>query len=547
MKTNKLLFSALAALAIVGCQKPQTPMDFVLADSMIEVSGLTEDPLIQVNNADKTVYIEIAYIDKAEIAALRVKFNLPEGVTADPAESSFNYASATQKVVFTQYGQTVEYEISAAVTAPDPHFTSLKLNGREVSGGSVKLLGSTKLDKVAVEFTVAPEGTEVLVGGSPLVADEEDGSFYVDFSDKVNGVTFSLVCGSVTNEENVKVVTTGINSLVRVWGHYFKPTSVTDDFFGTEVDGGMDAIRWMAMDNKYVYLSSKGTKLIYAIDLMTGKKAKELSMAGYSAGGVFGLAGLSVMNNGASSVLLSCNMINAVGSILKVYKWDSVDSDPELVLEFKPADAGISDAIRLGDMMTTEGDWNEGKIWFADYSQKDRLFYFPVKNGQVDKTPVIVKSNENLAVGNNISGIYKYQDNKYVWGGTGDYVKVFTLEGTSATVTLKFDNGNSYSHPLHGARFFSFNEQNYMSYLLLRNGYQDAQLRINELNDATLEESLQNLSVAARANLGDPTDVDITAVKNGNGCGASDLRIVDGKIYIAAFAPGSGVSVFTIE
>ena len=215
---KKLALPILMLLSLVACKKETPVFTFVLTNQQVKVKNLSNDYLVQVNNAEKTVYIEVAYADKAELNALNVEIaGLPADVTANPASFTFNFSSgAAQSVTFTQGELQEIYKITAAASKPDPHFVSVKLNGIDVAGGTAKLKGSADLTKVAVEFVVSPENTVVKIGDEVITSYTEESPNAIDFSDKMNGVKFSLVCDDVTKEETIKVVTTGINRVNRV-------------------------------------------------------------------------------------------------------------------------------------------------------------------------------------------------------------------------------------------------------------------------------------------------------------------------------------------
>lgn len=538
-----LLPLTLLLLAVVACDK--TPKEepkftFALTNSMVQVGNVSEAPMIQVDNSKKTVYIEVAYADKSELSALPVSFTgLPSDVTANPATSTFNYAGgAAQTVTFTQGTLSESYSISAAATAPDPHFVSMKLNGVEVSGGSAKLKGSSDLKNVSVEFVVSPENTVVKLNGETITSATEEAPNAIDFSDKMNGVTFTLVCDEVEKTQNVKVVTTGINSVERVWGRYVKPVTAGADLWWTEViPASNQNMRTMAMDKKNIYLATTGKKL-YSVSISDPTSVKEMDMGDYAAGGVFGSCALATMPNGDGHVILLSNMVNSTASEFVIWKWDSADGKPEKVLSYK-----LPEAARIGDQMSVEGDWKSGKIWFHDFTSQQAAYVFTVTDGTISTTATKVSYDAKQG---NWSAMYKYDDKQYIGGGPGAKSRLFELSGDQATTKLELP-GAYFANPLHGIRFFTFNEQEYMTYVVLRNSFQDGQVRFTELNGENLQSSLENPGATLRYGLGDPVENDITADKNGNGLGNNVLQVIDGKIYVASYVPGAGLSLFLIK
>ena len=539
---KKFLFPLLMLLTLAACEKDAAKLAYVLTNENVKVNNLSQDYLVQVDNGAKTIYIEVDYLDKAELAALQVEFvGLPDDVTANPASSTFNYAAegASQKVELTQGKAKAEYVITAAAAAPQPHFVSIKLNDVDVASGIAKLKGSADLTKVSVSFVVSPANTVVKVGDEVIESASEEAPNAIDFSDKINGVKFTLVCDEVKAEETVKVVTTGINKVIRLWGRYVKPVTADADAWWSAVIPASDQnMRTMTMDDKYIYLA-KTNKTLFAVSITDPSNTKAMDMGEYNAGGVFGSCALASMENGNGGyVTLLSNMVNSTASEFVIWKWDSVDGKPTKVLSYH-----LPEAARIGDQMSVEGTWKNGKIWFHDFTSQQAAYVFTVTDGVISTTATKVSYDAKQG---NWSAIYKYDDTQYIGGGPGSKSRLCTVDGATATTQLELP-GAYFANPLHGIRFFTFNEQEYMSYVVLRNSYQDGQLRITELNGETLKASLETPGATWKFGLGDPVENDITAEKNGNGLGNSILRTIDGKIYISAYVPGAGLAVFTIE
>ena len=193
--------------------------------------------------------------------------------------------------------------------------------------------------------------------------------------------------------------------------------------------------------------------------------------------------------------------------------------------------------------MSVEGDWKNGKIWFHDFTSQQAAYVFDVKDGAVSTTATKVTYDAKQG---NWSAMYKYDDKQYIGGGPGAKSRLFEIANNAATTQLELP-GAYFANPLHGVRFFTFNEQEYMTYAILRNSWQDGQMRITELNGETLKASLETPGATWKFGLGDPVENDITAEKNGNGLGNNVLQIIDNKIYIATYIPGAGLSLFLIK
>ncbi len=537
---------AAAGVLFAACEKTPdgpTAVDLVLTNAMVEVAGLSQDCLVYVDNTAKTVEIEIAYADKAEAAALEVNFvGLPDGITAD-YEKTFNYADGkTQTVVFKQGEATLEYVVSVVVTDPDPAFASLALNGVAVANGEARLKGTMNLKEVVVTYTVTPADTKVYVGETE-VANEG----VVDFSDKVNGVTFTLKCGEVEKTQNVKVVTSGIANVQRVWGKYAQKDAAwyTDPYAITISNND----RSLAMDEKYIYVSNQGNADFpgVAIDITDPSKVIKLKK-GAIAGGTHAAAVVKVVPDGASTRLIQANLCigAAAGAPLKVYTYDSVDAEPREVLNYTVT------AGRYGDRMTFEGTWQDGKICFVNQAAAAtrEALVFLVKDGVVNQTPVTLNFTATGLTAGSYGAIYRYSDTEYIWGGTAAHSSVQALNGTTFTETLTLSTmSDKFVNPMHGINFFEFNDQKYMTFVKLENANKDASLNIIELNYATLAESLEKSNITEvcyKRYLASDGNEAISAEANGNSLTDADVRVINGEVYIAAISSKAGISLFKL-
>ena len=551
-----------ALVLFAACEPAPTPeVSFTLTNDNVEVAGLTADALVVVDAAAKTAAIEVAYADKAQLQALQVNFvGIPSDVTVENFTFDFS-TGATKEVAVSQNGATDTYVFSATCASPEPKFVTMSLvpsklttdeNDVEVyvpavaeaavAGGVAKLKGSANLAVVAFNYTVSPANTKVLVDGQEIAS-----GAIVDFSDKVNGVTFTLKCEDVEETANVKVVTTGFSSIERVWARYIKPETTDANWFGEPLaaENG-STYRYAAMDGKYVYLPKAGGPEVNVIDAMTGEFVKQLNCEGID-GGVHKTSSVQVADNNGSSVVLVANLVNAKDSHLKVYAWSALDAAPAVALDYV-----LPEAYRFGDKFQFEGTWAEGRLIFVSYAgNADRpVAIFDVKNGVVNAEPTLVKIGSVAKNGNSICGLYKYSDTEYMWAGTGDLFATYDVNGNTFTQNYQCADGARFSHPMHDVHFITYNEQKYAVYCRLLNGYQDAAVRFMELNGDTLKASVEGADVTTdkQVALGDPEKDYVTAIKNGNGCGSCDVyQAADGTVYVLGYAPGAGMSMFKLK
>lgn len=552
-----------ALVLFAACEPAPTPeVSFTLTNDNVEVAGLSADYLVVVDAAAKTAAIEVAYADKAELQALKVNFvGIPSDVTVENFTFDFS-TGATKEVAVSQNGATDTYVFSATCASPEPKFVTMSLvpskkttndAGEEVyvaagaeaavAGGTAKLKGSANLSVVAFNYTVSPANTKVLVDGQEIAS-----GAIVDFSDKVNGVTFTLKCEDVEETANVKVVTTGFSSIERVWGKYVKPVTTDANWYNYETTGigGAGNYRNVAMDAKYVYLPKAGGPEVAVIDAMTGDFVKMLDVTGID-GGVHKTSSIQVADNNGSSVILVAPLVNAKDQHLKIYAWTSLDAAPTVALDYV-----LPEAYRFGDKFQFEGTWAKGRLVFVSYAgAADRpVAIFDVENGVINQEPTIVKIGNVAKATNSIGGLYKYSDTEYIWTGTGDLFATYTVSGNTFTQNYQCADGANFSYPMHDVHFITYNEQKYAVYARLLNSYCDGAVRFMELNGDSLLSSMQNADVTTdkQVALGDPTEPFVTADKNGNGCGACDVyQAADGTTYVVGFVTGAGLSMFQLK
>ena len=551
-----------ALVLFAACEPAPTPeVSFTLTNDNVEVAGLTADALVVVDAAAKTAAIEVAYADKAQLQALQVNFvGIPSDVTVENFTFDFS-TGATKEVAVSQNGATDTYVFSATCASPEPKFVTMSLvpskltkdeSGAEVyvpagaeaavAGGTAKLKGSANLSVVAFNYTVSPANTKVLVDGQEIAS-----GAILDFSDKVNGVTFTLKCEDVEETANVKVVTTGFSSIERVWARYIKPETTEANWFGEPVaaENG-STYRNVAMDSKYVYMPKGGGPEVNVIDAMTGEFVKQLDVTGID-GGTHKTSSVQVADNNGSSVVLVANLASGKDAHLKVYAWSDLDAVPAVALDYT-----ITEAFRFGDKFQFEGTWADGRLIFVSYTgNADRtVAIFDVKNGVVNAEPTLVKIGSVAKNGNSICGLYKYSDTEYMWAGTVDLFATYDVNGNTFTQNYQCTDGARFSHPMHDVHFITYNEQKYAVYCRLLNGYQDAAVRFMELNGDTLKASVEGADVTTdkQVALGDPEKDYVTALKNGNGCGSCDVyQAADGTVYVLGYAPGAGMSMFKLK
>ena len=539
MKIFKLFPLLALAVAAAACQPEQeeqkgAPVSFQFSEKNILVSGLEQDYLLSVDNSGRTVDIFVDYADKENIKALQIEFSgLEEGVEAR-YETVYNYSLGPQTVVFVKKEVEFPYLFSVQVGEPTVEFLSFTVAGQSALGGTVQMTSSDDLSALPVEFEVSPADSKVFLGHLEISSGDT-----FDFSDKLNGLTFVARCGASEQSLNVKVVTTGINSVKRVWGRYYKPFSEGEDatWFGTKVVGDANVLRTVAMTDEYVFLSKDKDEVnplggVYAINIENPDDVKLLSQEGFAEGTrVFGITALE-------NTVLVATFNMAAGSVFRIYGYEDIDSAPRTLVEYT-----LPEAMRLGDRITADGNWESGRILVYDSTSGNKVLSFGIRNKLVNKKPQVIDLDTKLG---NYAAFYPYQANQYI-GGAGTGTHLFTLDGTSAIKQFTFDSA-IIAAPTLGIRFFECNGENYMAYVVLRSSYQDGQFRISPLRGESLEESINAITKSYAFYLGDPNATeDGVYVMNANASGEGYLRQIGDKLYYAAFVTGTGLSLFEIQ
>ena len=529
--------------------KPEIPT-LTLSAANIDVAGIDGDYMAVVDNSAKTIKITLEYADKENAKALSVVFeNLPEGFTTE-YQKTFNYSDgATQTVTF-KYGEekAAEYVISVSISAADPKFLTILVDSLDAMSGEVRMASAASLSKLRVDFTVDPEGTVVTVDGEEIASGDS-----LNFTDKLNGVTFTLTLGDVVKTHKVIVITSGIRNARRVWGHYSNPKTVEDNWFQTQATDVSNSDHWIrtaAVDNNYVYLAQhKNTHGAYVLSIEDGSIVGRLSTEGIEGGAHPTWCIRGIPDGDGGYKILQCNLVGGnTGNKdnLKVYKWDGKDDKPSVALSYANVDG-----LRLGDKMGTYGTWKDGLLTFiATTGSPRKMYVFKITNGNIDATPTVVTLGD--FGGASYGQAYWYNDKEVLvsicGSSTNGLPTVFSVSEMSFTKTFTADS-NILSSTDQGWNFFTFNDQKYAAYMHLESGLVDGSLRIIPLAGETLKEGLEAFDGKKpfKYGIGDPNECPINSNAIGNSVADCVVREIGGETYICAVVADVGVSFFQLE
>lgn len=376
---------------------------------------------------------------------------------------------------------------------------------------------------LAYQLLVAPQ---TFKNGFTLTMTTQSGLVYEKSTSKV----LELKRSDIVSLGEIKV--TGITASRTVWSKF-------NGSWFTEFTGSSN-IRNIAMDDNYVYFVHAGGPGVHAANLMDGKFVKSLSTKGI-ANGTHLTSDANVIDGKDGSRLLVCNLAIGATAILKLYAYDSIDSDPVVLLNYT-----LGENYRFGDHFTVEGSWEDGRLLFYDYNQNKVVAVFSIKNGVVSSAPQIMTL--DVTPGGNIGAMYKYpfNESEYMYAGAGGRMDVFSVSGLSAVRTFEVTDGGTFSEDSHGVSFFVVGGKKYMSHVGTYDNRTSARLKIAELKGETLKASMSGITHPWTFYLaGDSSES--TGASNGNASGDAAFRVIGGKVYLAGFATGSGIRVVELK
>jgi trimeric autotransporter adhesin len=142
-------------------------------------------------------------------------------------------------------------------------------------------------------------------------------------------------------------------------------------------DGLQRGIAFGEVDGRHLLFVASGESggLIRFLDSSTGAEIGTLDTTGIS-GGWFAINDVEVSED---NIIFACNMtINAQEEAFKVYRWDGIDSEPRLVIQFQP------DTLRsrLGDKFTVHGAASDNSLAIYAASPTSLPDFFEAFGGQ---------------------------------------------------------------------------------------------------------------------------------------------------------------------
>ena len=373
----------------------------------------------------------------------------------------------------------------------------------------------------------------------------KDGEAF-DLQGLMTGNTVTYIC--------VTYAKTGISAVVREWGLYS-----TSGAWYAGLDGfAAGADRTIAMNDDYVFVShSAGTPGIYALNRSNGSFAKKLDISPAAANGcTFPVSCVRMIpNENGDDILLFCSLKGDGAQHLYVYAYvNGIDAAPVQILDFlHDVKGGADDWRRYGDRFTVEGTWQNGRLWFHNWSGgSGKTAVFTLANGVVtnadDPVDYLLDSTSGikdvvlypgfpdvLVTATDKAGIYQNTGTNqlngwYLWNKTTD------LPDQALT---------------YGYNFFNFHGMAYMAYMKMAsaNGTAGSLVVIDDESEKPADFPAQ---LAARTNarifpIQGETEDAVSAVAATSSVGDCTVRTIGSSTYIAVLMQGCGLSLFQLQ
>ena len=235
-----------------------------------------------------------------------------------------------------------------------------------------------------------------------------------------------------------------------------------------ELDSSGDNQRGFSMNSENVYAADRGEGVVHYWNV-DGSSAAASTLANGSvvSGGVFAIADVVATENG----ILASNM-NWNSGEFKVYRWDSNDGEPEVLLTYTTEYKG--DSIRLGDAINFVGDpQDDGKLYampfpgFNSIANNNFVYVWDVVGGTIAD-----QANPDLITFAGLAAAGNYGYVQPVSSGGTDYLLVnganitptlYSADGATKLTTIQTDAINNRSV---SGQIFEFNNARYLGVAL---------------------------------------------------------------------------------
>ena len=363
----------------------------------------------------------------------------------------------------------------------------------------------------------------------------------------------------------------GIHGVAGVAGW---PAYVTSGSLADVLDDNTQA-RNATFDSEFVYVAQSEsiaangdeTPLIHKFKISDGTYAGAVQKCidpAYMAGSYCGIHPVSVVRfmensnadiNGGKPVLIAINLGD--GGTHRVYAWvNGTNNEPRLLANF-------SNGRRLGDKVSVEGNYQDGKLWFRSNDGDGMVCAVIFQEGWGAKYPnndeksfkgadvwnwVEARGKMPVDDVNNISEYYPFGKTTYGLIATNSGVGLHLMDGTTEK---KLYPEFKRCFGWHG---FEFNGKSYIAFTNVgtKDGAATNKPIVTVIEGAydtvdNLQATLDAFKVVARASIAsaDPNDFDATTTYLNNNTTECQVRIIDGVPYILGMTRG-GIALFKL-
>lgn len=309
------------------------------------------------------------------------------------------------------------------------------------SGSAATYTASTGTDTYS-PICITVDGNLNLLGGTFNVKSTGAGGKCIKSDQQIIMGTVDGVSPDITTPS----VSSGAMS--QVWNY-----SQTSGNTASWMTYGTQVVNDMALSNGKLYVvrrnGGNSDNTIQIVNAYTGASVGALNTSSCTAG-VHYLSSVEALG----SSIIACNLTNSETTNFVIYKWDSDNVAPTVLLNVAPPCA------RIGDAMSVSGNMTSGRIWFIYGST---VYYYTVSNGAITSTtPTQINLTKNgseyaISNGNGYGNITVESDGSF-WvssslanyaathfSASGAYIE--ELGSTSQGTDLKFFtyNGTEYA------------------------------------------------------------------------------------------------------
>ena len=460
-----------------------------------------------------------------------------------------------------------DIEVSLQVAVDNPLPMDLKVT-LAVDNASIAAYNEAN----GTECIAAPDGyVRLQSGGYTLPAGEVDcycdltlknsalftGGKIMDFDSMVVPfkITSTSESGIVVSEKVIYLVVNSPFSrtgLYRVWGKYWKGTDGWAATLAPDLDGHDLNL---AFDSAFVYIpqASADVAAIHKFDLMNGSYIGTLPTNDDMKAGDNWVSCARMMKNtdpsvnGGNDLLVVCNRTKSGQDLIFVAYVNGTDNAPVTLYK-------ITAYRRFGDKFSVWGSYQHG------------CFYLRSVDDDAMTARIYLTEDAERTAGSYDHGIWQYADpfpGKLPLDDTnsiGEYTLIpgqssIALVASASDVGLHLVEGTTEKakYPklarCFGFNFFQYQDQNCIAYVSL---YDETKPKLVIIKAAwktvaELKDALDKHEVLFEAPLQSKDDPDVQGLAGDDSVGDCCVRTVGDKIYIAAMAQRTGLSVFELN